>query len=343
MSINVFLKRLDLSLNGVFLRYNLSMKTNSTIPSHAIPSLNALRAFETAARHMSFKGAARELHVSASAIGHLISGLEEFFGVKLFTRSHRRIEITPAGRSLYPGLQSAFDQLRGTVRTFQDYQTGGPLILSVEPTFASRCLVPRLESFRAQYADIALRLDPTSEVMDPRIDDVDICIRYGKGDYPGLRVDVIDPEEEIIIVCSPNLVTGEHPLQEPADLKWHTLIDRNPSTLYENRADWKRWFQAAELQQPVFKDRLEVPWEEYAIASAIQGQGVALASKLLATEDLAAGRLVRPFEASYKVNRGYYLVSSFASANDTRVEGFRDWVLEQADYTTSMLDMKLPG
>ena len=319
----------------------MQMHIGTRIPSHAIPSLNALRAFETAARHMSFKDAALELNVSASAIGHLIADLEQFFGVKLFARSHRRIELTPSGRDLYPGLQAAFDQLRGAVRTFQDYQTDRPLVLSGEPTFGSRCLVPRLESFRAEYPDIALRLDPTSDVMDPRIDDVDVCIRYGQGDYPGLRVDVIEPNEDIIIVCSPNLITGKHSLRTPADLKWHTLIDRNPNTLYTNRANWRRWFQAAGLEQPVFKDRLEVPWEEYAIASAIQGQGVALASKLLATEDLAAGRLVQPFDAYYTVNLGYYLVSSMASVNDPRVEGFRDWVLDQADYSSPMIKPKV--
>ena len=304
---------------------------------HVMPSLNALRAFETAARHMSFKDAALELHVSASAIGHLIADLEEFFGAKLFERAHRRIELTQAGRDLLPGVRIAFDQLRGAVRTFQDYQTDRPLVLSVEPTFASRCLVPRLDSFRARHPEIALRLDPTSDVMDPRIEDVDVCIRYGKGDYPGLRVDVIDPKEEIIAVCSPNLLAGEHPLRSPSDLKWHTLIDRNPNTYYSDRANWPRWFKAAGLDAPVYRDRMEIPWEEYAIASAIQGQGVTLASKLLATEDLAAGRLVQPFDASYEVNMGYYLVSSIASVNDPRVEGFRDWVLDQVDYSTSML------
>lgn len=313
------------------------MTAPTEVSPHSMPSLNALRAFETAARHMSFKDAASELHVSASAIGHLIADLEEFFGIKLFERAHRRIELTQAGRDLLPGVRVAFDQLRGAVRTFQDYQTDRPLVLSVEPTFASRCLFPRLDSFRALHPDIALRLDPTSEVMDPRIEDVDICIRYGKGDYPGLRVDVIDSKEDIIIVCSPNLLTGEQPLHEPTDLKWHTLIDRNPNTYYSDRANWPRWFKAAGLDQPVYRDRLEVPWEEYAIVSAIQGQGVALASKLLATEDLAAGRLVQPLGVSYQVNMGYYLVSSLASVNDPRVEGFRDWVLDQVDYSAPMI------
>ena len=310
-------------------------------PTQVLPSLNALRAFETAARHMSFKDAASELHVSASAIGHLIADLEEFFGVKLFERAHRRIELTPDGQNLLPGLRVAFDQLRGAVRTFQDLQTDRPLVVSVEPTFGTRCLVPRLESFRAQHPEIALRLDPSSDLMDPRIDDVDICIRYGKGDYPGLRVDVIDPKEDIIIVCSPNLLNGDHPLREPSDLKWHTLIDRNPSKYYTDRTDWSRWFQAAGLDQPVYRDRLEVPWEEFAIVSAIQGQGVTLASRLLATEDLAAGRLVRPFNACYQVDMGYYLVSSMASVNDHRIESFRDWVLDQADYSAPMIEGSL--
>lgn len=311
-------------------------------PSHVMPSLNALRAFEVAARHLSFKDAAEELHVSASAVGHLIADLEEFFGTKLFAREHRRIELTLAGRDLLPGVQSAFDQLRGTVRTFQDYQTDRPLVLSVEPTFCGRCLIPRLESFRAANPDIAVRLDPSTDVMDPRVDDVDVCIRYGKGDYPGLRVDVIEDHEDIIIVCSPNLLEGKHPLREISDLKWHTLIDRTPDPHYVNRADWAQWFQTAGYNAPVYKDRLEVPWEEFALASAIQGQGVTLASRLLATEDLAAGRLVQPFDTYFRVDKGYFLLTSPASVNDPRIEAFRDWVLEQEDYSTSMLESDLP-
>ena len=173
--------------------------------------------------------------------------------------------------------------------------------------------------------------------MDPRVDDIDLCIRYGKGDYPGLRVDVIDPTEDIIVVCSPNLLEGEHPLRKPSDLQWHTLIDRNPRKHYEERRDWNRWFRAAGLEKPVYKNRMEVPWEEYAIASAVQGQGVTLASKLLATEDLAAGRLVQPFDVHFTLDLGYYLVSPLWSVNDNRVESFRDWMLDQVDYSTSMI------
>ncbi|MBT3557800.1 MAG: transcriptional regulator GcvA [Rhodospirillales bacterium] len=314
------------------------MNADNIFSPHVMPSLNALRAFETAARHMSFKEAAAELHVSASAIGHLIADLENFFGMKLFAREHRRIELTPAGRDLLPGLQTAFDQLRGAVRTFQDNQTDRPLVLSVEPTFCGRCLIPRLEGFRVANPDIAVRLDPSSDLMDPRIDDVDVCIRYGKGDYPGLRTDVIEDHEDIIIVCSPNLLNGDHPLRDFDDLRWHTLIDRTADNRYVNRANWGRWFEAAGLDKPVYKARLEVPWEEYAIASAIQGQGVTLASRLLATEDLAAGRLVQPFDTYFRVDMGYYLLSSEASVNDPRVEAFRDWVLDEVDYNTSMLE-----
>jgi LysR family transcriptional regulator, glycine cleavage system transcriptional activator len=314
------------------------MNAESTFSPHVMPSLNALRAFETAARHMSFKDAAAELHVSASAIGHLIADLENFFGVKLFLREHRRIELTAAGRDLLPGLQAAFDQMRGAVRTFQDYQTERPLVLSVEPVFGERCLIPRLEGFRNLNPEIALRLDPTTSLMDPRVDDVDVCIRYGTGDYPGLRVDVIEDHEDIIIVCSPNLLNGKHPLRELSDLRWHTLIDRTPDPHYYNRADWSDWFNAAGLEKPIYKDRLEVPWENFAIAAAIQGQGVTLASRLLATEDLAAGRLIQPFDDFFRVNKGYYLISSLASVNDARVEAFRDWVLDEVDYNTSMLE-----
>ncbi len=297
-------------------------------PSFVMPSLNALRAFEAAARHLSFKDAAEELHVSASAVGHLIADLEIFFGCQLFERHHRRIELTPAGRALMPGMQTSFDSLRNAVKSFQSGRREGPLVVSVEPTFGGRCLIPRLERFRRKHPDIPIRIDPTHEVADPREGDVDICIRYGKGDYPGLRVDTIIDHEDIIAVCSPRLLEGDHPLHTPDDIRWHTLIDRNPEQFYVDRAIWSRWFEAAGLKEVVCKDRIEVPWEEYAIISAIQGHGLTLASSLLVEEDLAAGWLVQPFDASYRVDMGYYLISAHREEADPRIEAFRSWVLD---------------
>ena len=297
--------------------------------SDLLPSLNALRAFESASRHLSFKDAAAELNVSASAVGHLVADLEAFFDVQLFIRRHRRIELTPDGRALMPGLQTAFDHMRDAVRVFQESRLERPLILSVEPSFGLHCLIPRMESFRALHPDITIRVEANYQLQDPRVDDVDICIRYGNGDYPGLQVDTIAEDEEIIAVCSPELLTGEHPLHTPDDIRWHTLIDRPDGAHYRDRANWRRWFKAAGLKEVLCKGRLEVSYESYAIMSAIQGNGIALANAMMAATDLKVGRLVQPFDVSYRVDLGYYMLTSTVQSQDVRIQAFRDWVMNE--------------
>lgn len=292
-----------------------------------LPSLNALRAFETAARHMSFKDAAAELHVSASAVGHLVSDLEAFFGTRLFMREHRRLVLTSAGHSLVPGLETAFDHLRGAVRAFQNGQQARPLTISVEPTFALHCLLPKLESFRASYPDIPVRIEPTHILADPSVDDVDICIRYGHGDYSNLQVDPIAEYEEIAAVCSPKLLEGDHPLKGLDDIRFHTLIDRPESRFYKLRTDWRRWFKAAGRDKIVCKDRIEVNYENYAIMSAVQGHGITLVNTMMVVDELRAGQLVKPFDVSFRVDIGYYLITSPLQSGDQRIQAFREWLI----------------
>ena len=302
-----------------------------------LPSLNALRAFETAARHMSFKDAASELHVSASAVGHLVNDLEAFFGARLFLREHRRLVLTPAGQALLPGLETAFDHLRGAVRAFRDGLEERPLTISVEPTFGLHCLLPRLESFRAQYPEISVRIEPNHALADPRVDDVDICIRYGRGDYPGLQVDTIADFEEIAAVCSPKLLEGEHPLHGLDDIRFHTLIDRPDSRFYRLRTDWRRWFKAAGRENIVCRDRIEVNFENYAIMSAVQGHGITLVNKMMVADELRMGQLVMPFDVSFRVDIGYYMITSPWQSTDHRIQAFRDWLLTATRCDTTIM------
>ena len=296
-------------------------------PQTTLPSLNALRAFETAARHMSFKNAAAELHVSASAVGHLVNDLEEFFGARLFIREHRRLTLTPAGLALLPGLETAFDHLRGAVRAFRDGLEERPLTISVEPTFGLHCLLPKLESFRAEHPEIGVRIEPNAALADPRVDDVDICIRYGHGDYPGLQVDPITDHEEIAAVCSPKLLEGDHPLRSLDDIRFHTLIDRPDSNFYRLRTDWRRWFKAAGKEEIVCKDRIEVSYENYVIMSAVQGHGITLVNTMMVADELRTGQLVMPFDASFRVDLGYYLLTSPWQSTDQRIQAFRNWLI----------------
>lgn len=293
-----------------------------------LPSLNALRAFETAARYMSFKEAAFELNVSASAVGHLVSDLEAFFGTRLFLREHRKLALTTAGQSLAPGLTTAFDHLRGAVRAFQSGLQERPITISVEPTFGLHCLIPKLESFRVLHPEISVRIEPNAMLADPRVDDVDLCIRYGYGDYPGLQVDVLAGDEEIAAVCSPKLLEGEHPLRTVDDIQFHTLIDRSVNRFYQLRTDWRLWFKAAGRDKVICKDRIVVNLENYAIMSAIQGHGITLVNTMMIADELQAGQLVKPFDVSFRVDIGYYLITSPWQVADQRIQAFRDWLID---------------
>ena len=308
--------------------------------SDPFPSLNALRAFEAAGRHMSFSKAAEELHVSPSAIGHQISGLERFLGTRLFRRMNRVIELTQDGEALFPGLSDGFGQLRAVVEGFQTRHLTRPLVVTVEPVFGAKWLMFRLERFRERYQEIGVRIDPTRLSVDLQQGDVDVALRYGIGDFPNLHVEHVFSGEEIVAVCSPDLLKGPHAIKQPEDLRWHTLVHRSATqhlgwnaAQYVQRTDWKRWFQAAGFDQIHQKDGLEVTFEDYAILAAIQGQAVALASSLLVADDLAAGLLVKPFDVSLSTNFGYYFVCTKQKAADPNVVAFRDWISEEAKMT----------
>ncbi len=304
----------------------ISAEITESDPHVPMPSLNALRAFEAAGRHLSFKAAAEELNVSPSAIGHLISGLEENLGSKLFHRLNRTVELTREGDLLLPGLSAGFRRLTSTVSDFRRRDREIPLIVSVEPSFATKWLMPRLENFRALYPDVTIRIDPTHALADLQNGDVDLAIRFGAGEFPGVEIDTLYPNQEIIAVCSPELRQGKLPLGKPEDLERHTLIHR-PSEPSRYNLSWDRWFRAAGIEGVRQKTALVVGYEDFAVLAAIQGQGVTLATSLLAADDLAAGRLVKLFDVSYRTRFGYYLVTTEEKLQNPNVAAFREWIL----------------
>lgn len=304
----------------------ISSDPTSSGPHAPMPSLNALRAFEAAGRHLSFKAAAEELSVSPSAIGHLISGLENSLGSKLFHRLNRTVELTKEGDLLLPGLSAGFRRLTNTVSDFRRRDREIPLIVSVEPSFATKWLMPRLENFRALHPEVAIRIDPTHALADLQNGDVDIAIRFGAGQFPGLETDTLYPNQEIIAVCSPELRQGKLPLEKPEDLARHTLIHR-PSEPSRYNLSWDSWFHAAGIEGIRQKTALVVGYEDFAVLAAVQGQGVTLATSLLASDDLAAGRLVKLFDISYSTRFGYYLVATDEKLQNPNVAAFREWIL----------------
>src|SRR5246127_5799396 len=188
-----------------------------------LPPLGALRAFEAAARHMSFSRAAAELHVTPAAVSHQIHALEQDLGVKLFHRMNRSIELTVSARVLLPGLSEAFAGIRSSVRRLEAHNDTGTLTVTASPSIAAKWLVLRLHRFQEQHPEIDVRISATDEVVDLTRGDFDIAIRYGTGKYPGLGVELLF-RNEVFPACSPKLLTAGPPLRTPDDLPRHTLI-----------------------------------------------------------------------------------------------------------------------
>jgi len=212
--------------------------------SRRLPPLNALRAFEAAARHLSVSQAAAELHVTPAAISHQVKALEEWLGVPLFRRLNRQILLTEAGQTCSKGLRDGFDRLAATVEKVRGRAGAAPLTVSAAPSFAGKWLLPRLERFRSAHPDIEVRIDANPRLSDFERDNVDIGIRYGRGRYPGLRADLL-MAENVYPLCSPKLLRGPPRLRHPRDLARHTLLHIDMPVMAEAEPTWEMWLRAA--------------------------------------------------------------------------------------------------
>src|SRR5712672_2502560 len=202
-----------------------------------LPSLNGLRAFEAAARHLSFTVAASELNVTQTAISHQIRRLEEELGIRLFIRQNRALALTPEARDYLPGVRAAFNDLRLATERLLRRENDHVLTISTLASLAAKWLLPRLSSFQEAHPGIDVRITTSTALVDFRAGDVDAAIRYGRGHWPGLRADQLFP------VCSPALLTGNRPLRCPEDLRDHVLL--HTSNIYTD--DWRLWLTAAGL------------------------------------------------------------------------------------------------
>jgi LysR family transcriptional regulator, glycine cleavage system transcriptional activator len=288
-----------------------------------LPSLNALRAFEAAARNESFTRAADELAVTQGAVSHQVKALEQELGLRLFTRQHQRLLITDAGRSYLEVVRDAFDRLAVGTNQLLQQQTTGVLTVTASPNFAAKWLVHRLGRFAEVHPEIDLRLSASLQHVDFSREDIDLAVRHGDGEWPGLHVTRL-VSEELFPVCAPALLRGRNALRVAADLRRQTLLHVN------DRRDWGRWLDAAGTKGidpahgPIFNQA------SMAIDAAMNGQGVALARTALAAWDLLAGRLVRPFAPGLKVNYAYWIVCPKATAKLPKIATFRAWLLAEA-------------
>ena len=296
--------------------------------SRRLPPLNALRAFEAAARHLSFTKAAEELHVTPGAISQQVKALEEYVGVTLFQRLNRALLLTEEAESAVPALREGFDKLAEATNLLTSSDTDSRLTISAAPSFASKWLVPRLGDYQDLYPDQDVWILADMELTDFVKDGVDIAIRYGPGDYPGFLVETL-MTEQVFPVCSPDLIHGPKPLKSPADLSQHTLLHDNSPDNDESCPDWTMWLKAAGAHDVDGTRGLRFNQSSLVLEAAMSGRGVALAKSALAADDLAAGRLAKPFDLAQPIAFAYYIVCPKSKAVLPKVRNFTAWLTDR--------------
>lgn len=298
-----------------------------------LPSLHGLRVFEAVARHMSFTEAARELCVSQTAVSHQIKSLEGELGVALFRRLPRRVALTAEGKLWALELGEVFSRLHAINRTLRGRpRAEGPAVsVSIIPSFASRWLVPRLGQFMARHPELELRISASAELVDFSSESIDVGIRYGLGRYPGLVTEKL-ADDAWVVVCAPELAAR---LRSLRDLGGEVLLHD------DERQAWPRWLQANGHAALSRMRQNELSDSSMVVEAALRGQGVAMARWSLAVDDLALGRLVRPFpKVSPKLTGlAYYLAAPHENFRRPAVLAFRDWLRSEAralDLTASV-------
>ena len=271
---------------------------------------------------MSFTKAASELNVTQTAISHQVRRLEDELGIRLFHRFKERLELTASGQAYLQGVSLAFDQLRFSTEQLLEGCNNNTLTISTLATFASKWLLPRLGSFRLEHPEIDIRVSASTDLVDFVVGGADTAIRYGSGEWKGLRADWL-MADEIFPVCSPKLLTGKHPLTSIDNLAHHTLLQVSGVT----SNDWSIWLEAAGLPANLAGGpRLTFDLALMAMQTAADGQGVCIGRRAYVEDDLRAGRLVAPFGKSVTTDRAFYLVSPRDLANCAKVVALRSWL-----------------
>ncbi len=297
--------------------------------SRRLPPLNSLRAFEAAARHASFAKAAAELAVTPAAISQQIRLLEADLGVALFRRLARGLVLTDAAKTALPELRKAFAHLAGAVEGVRGGSLAGPLVVSAIPSFAGGWLLPRLQSFVDAYPDIDVTVQAELRNVDFAREDIDLGLRYGAGDYPGLDSRML-MMESVFPVCAPSLLNGPHPLRRPQDLRLHRLLHDSQLSSAEPSLRWGPWLRDLGLGDIDPARGVGFSDARMLMEATVRGMGVALGRSALVADDMASGRLVRPLAISRPADYAYYIVMPEGHGANPRVRAFVAWLVEQA-------------
>lgn len=287
-------------------------------------SLHALRSFVEVGQRGSIKAAAEALHVTSGAVSQQIRLLEDRLGMALFTRERQGLRLTDAGASVHPSLLEAFEKIDNAVGQLEAMKERQSLTVSTVASFAASWLVPRLGRFNQRYPQIEVRVEATSAVVDMRRDRVDVALRHGLGNYPGL--DVMRLMAPVLVpVASPDLMAGSPPLSEPEDCLGYPLLHDT------DRADWPLWFAAHGASEDVRALRGSVFGDDYLlIRAAAAGQGLALVPQQYAREEIAAGRLVQVLDKPWPARFAYYMVTLPEAMQRAEVKAFAEWIREEA-------------
>lgn len=298
----------------------------------SIAHLNALRAFEASARHQSFSLAAQELNVTPAAVGQLVRTLEDWLGSPLFVRStsgRARLVTTEVAEQALPDIRAGLERLAVGLERLRSGSAGGVLTVTVSPAFAAKWLLPRIERFQAAWPETDLRLDTSLKPVDFVAQRIDVGVRYGRGQWPGLAAEKL-MDEEVYPVCAPALLATAT-LQAPDDLRGQVLIHDQSVDTSTGFASWQAWLRHAGVQGVPTDRGLRINNSAAVLQAAIDGQGVALARSVMAHDDLAAGRLVRLFpQVRLESALAYYVVYRPECIAQPKVAAFRDWLLREA-------------
>jgi LysR family glycine cleavage system transcriptional activator len=296
-----------------------------------LPSLNALRFFESAARLGSFKSAARELCVSRSAVSHQVKKLEQQLNVELFIRNASKVELTRVGRAYYPILRDAFDRIADGTEMIMTPTGRSAVTIQVYSTFAVRWLIPRLPQLQQQHPQILLRLHASQSDVDFDHEDVDMCVMVGAPNRADLQYDFLF-SSRVFPVCSPSLLSDQNLSGHPEQLCNVEILQ-----VYPSRMDWWTWLQANHVEGVDPDSGQQFDSYDHGMIAAMQGMGVALGMEPFVVRDLEAGVLVEPFPQRRVYTLGdWYLVCREEKAENPDIECFRHWLLEQIEADPTM-------
>lgn len=286
----------------------------------ALPPLRALQAFRYAARELSFKAAAEALNISNAAVSSHIRGLEEFLGMKLFVRLTREVKLTPEGSRLSGFIETGFQEIERGIATFAPNSDPTNLKVSTLPSFANRWLMPRISRFQDKYPHVKLSIMPSFRLVDFQGDGVDLAIRFGKGDYPGLESRLF-MEESLVVVCHESLV-GDRTIQvsDLAGLPW--LLDES----IDMQGSWTEFQKALGIDIPDTAIKLAVNEASAQVEAVLAGRGISLVRRTLVADMLEAGLLIRPIDFSMPAEYHYYLVAPEAKFRTEKVRAFVSWI-----------------